>query len=354
MKHKKRHLMTGTMILCIFLAACGANADVADQSSEMESSTNASNEKLAGEIGEAYIIEPLREFHDVVIDWALYQDSLYYVSYEKLLADSEEEQVIIARIDLDKPSAIDIIRPDIPPTQRRGIERIAIDNHENIHIMTSLFDENWQADTFWYQIGKEGNIINTTDITGITREHGSSIMTDFMIDADGNAYIAGFYFSDPDYSCSVYAINPAGDLLFQTLTKHIVWSMFKDTEGKIYVHRYTTINAIEGFTTSVISQIDIDAGVLNDTDITGYSAKHLLGLGINAEKSLFYANINGVYDADLENGEITERFTWPSLSFKPSPSGKIHPLSGGRIMLANWPDGMGRLGQCRPVQHHPA
>ena len=342
MKKIKLFLLTVILIICSqFIIACGSKTETDNVLSDLGTSNTNSSDKNE-EIGETYIVIPIKEFHDVVIDETVFQDHLYYLTYEKVGSNLDIEKAVLVRIDLEEPVTPEIMYLDIPSNQR--LNKLAVGDDKSIHILTIEQDENWElVDMFWYRVDSNGNINNTTVITEIIREHGSTALQEFAVDIDDNAYIASSSFKNQNYTDSICVISSIGELVFQTPIKGIVWFMLKDTEGKIYAHHNATGLAVEGFTTHVISQVNIEKKSLDQIDITAYSSERggFMGLNFENKNTLFFVNSSGAYDADLENDILNERFNWSSLAMRPSFAGRAYLYSDGRILWANWPEGAG-------------
>lgn len=285
---------------------------------------------------EPFTVEQIDAIYSRIWDEAIYNNFLYYICYE----DPDDEQALLVRVDLDNHYNPDIFRIDIPPEQL--IQRIAVGDDGSVHILaTHNIEKNKWAKTinlYWHQLDDKGNIIHTVLAPDEFLDRPHNILIDFKVRVCGNAYI-GIYadFEDPnDLIYDIFVINPASQVLLRESLRYFNY-LFKDVSGNVYISRYTALENVEGFTTAVISRIDIAAGRLDDTDITAYNhwRQSAAGLYIDADDLLFLVNEKGVYDICLENETINMRFDFDSVGIWLGHMCLVYPLSDGRVLVAN-------------------
>jgi ABC-type glycerol-3-phosphate transport system substrate-binding protein len=340
------------LAFAIFLTSCDSSNRSTDVSADTTTNEEINNTNNPSEMNGKYIAMKVNSLHEEIWDYTIYENTLYYISYEQSSENPNTEQAVVVQIDLDDPDTPIIIPLAIPPQQLAV--QIAIDDNGSIHIITKENEEfgYWGelVNMFWHQIGDDGEIIHSVVMPLSIRENGAHILYSFEIDADGNAYIAMGVGWSGEHQSEIYVLNPSGDLLFQTPIKHRVWFMFKDLRGEIYFHQYSTVAMIEGVTTMVLSKIDITSQEIIDNDITHLSVERssFHGLDVLPDGTLFISNMKGVYDVDMES-TLHERFLWTNIdNITISRGARVHLLSDDKVLLANIEEGLG-LGQAKPI-----
>ena len=359
MKQKKQYLLTMIFILAVFLIACGKKANDADEiESDQGNSKVETNTSQNVELGEAYIVVPIPEYHDKIWDDVVYGNDLYYICYEESTTSPTGQQAVLVRInfghaDISTPPIPEIMPLDIPAEQLAV--QLAIDGEGNPHVLTIQYVEFnssslWGefVDMFWHHLSSDGKIIETVAVAKAIREYEVQLYLPrgFEIDSDGNAHIA-MWTSLNDYGNEIFVINPAGELIFHTPIKNTIWYLLHDTEGNVYAHHYPTTSNVEGSTTSVISLIDLSSGSLNDIDITAFADNGgFYGMQFQGRKSLFLADREGVFDLDLEGGTKAERFTWASLNVMQGMHEYwTYQLANGQVLLGSNTSGSNGVGE---------
>jgi ABC-type glycerol-3-phosphate transport system substrate-binding protein len=333
-------------------SSCGRNGDAG--SAEEIGSSNSVNNNTPPDSGDKLIAERLDEFHKWIWDDTVYENTLYYISYEQSSENPDVEQAVVVRIDLDRPDSPVIIPLAIPPEQLAV--HIAIDDNGSIHILTIENKEfgYWGelVDMFWHQINDDGEITHTVVMPPTIHEQDTHLPQDFEIDAAGNATIGMRTSFTQEYTHHVFVINSEGELLMEIPIRKMIWYLFKDDRGVVWVHHYPTTLVDEGVTTFVMTEIDIESMSSRDVDITAFAAQQagFLGLSIDGD-TLFASTIYDVFDVDMDSMVATERFAWKSVEgLRLSREGRVYPLANGNILLGNKAEGMG-AGQALPIPY---
>ncbi|MCL2718568.1 MAG: hypothetical protein FWE14_07280, partial [Lachnospiraceae bacterium] len=284
--------------------------------------------------------------HKRIYNFTVHENYLYYICYEEpddtayeipyMGRNPNELQALLVRLNLDNPDSFTITPLDVPADQY--IQTVAVDNDGYIHILTSQCIEEdtyvSYGNMFWYKIDSEDSISKIVEYS----IDDYLLPTQLIIGNDGNAYISAFCTYEESI---ILVINPSGDLIAKFPEYSLF--MFKDDEGNVYTHHYTTFIALHGFTTMVVSLIDLETAnlveIIDITKLAGVRAG-FTGLGKKAEV-FFLANTDGIYSYSMESQTKIEHYTWDEIGMgRISNDARVFPIDN-QILFVDIPEGRG-------------
>ncbi|MCL2050186.1 MAG: extracellular solute-binding protein [Lachnospiraceae bacterium] len=325
---KKYHYIFILSFLLLSLTAC--NSKSASESTQIQ-------ENALGNI-EAYTEVPLEISHLHIFDEYMYQNYLFYLAVDGESEDgifdlSEKLPPVFIRIDLDNPDSTEIIPIEIPEDHQ--LQQIAVGDDGNVHILASKMDGYDIAGIVWYEFDLSGNMRKKVDISESLKDFHYYFPLDFIIDSNGNAYIA-FALTN-----GIFAVNPLGELAFHIPIRNNFKFFFKDMEGLVYALHSPALVLAANFP---------EKNLLEYADLSG-QGRYFIGLSKINDHLLTLANGDGVYDYDIVNEVLHERFQWSAINIHSHDGLRAYPLSGSRLLLAKRPENVGDIGYPKAVRY---
>lgn len=326
------------LMMAVTLSACGKEkAEINSQPDDSMTDDRSNHSGVALEFApDSYVAVPVFT-HAYICGEDVFQNELFSLY-------KEEEQVYIARIDLNHPDIPDIIPINIPAEQQ--IQKIAIDHKGVLNILTFLkkgdehtsWSDSW--DVFWHRVDREGVILGSVVIA--ETDFPNYYPSDIDIDVDGNLYYL--------YYNSVFVFGSSGDFAFKLSLDYMGRLLFKDENGAVGIHYWEN----EG-RTQLVASIDFVAQSLgNIQDISVYATHGIInGFGAGEKGALFIANHIGAYDLNLDTMESTERVTWASVDLRPGDfNDRVYSLDEKRILYGSKPMGVDIVGVLHQTRYH--